>query len=103
MYEHLESPVSIGRLNLPNRVFMPAMGVNLAAPEGGVTDDLIAYYEARAHGGVGLIITEVTRIEDGPGASDPCQLAARRPSDVPELQRLIDAIHKYDTKIFIQL
>jgi 2,4-dienoyl-CoA reductase-like NADH-dependent reductase (Old Yellow Enzyme family)/thioredoxin reductase len=79
------------------------MGVNLAAPGGGVTDDVIAYYEARARGGVGLIITEITRIDDGPGAAEPCQLAARRPSDVPELQRLTDAIHKYDTKIFIQL
>ena len=103
MYEHLGSPVRIGPLTVPNRVFMPAMGVNLAAPDGGVTDDVIAYYEARARGGVGLIITEVTRIDDGPGVSDPCQLAARRPSDVPELQRLIDAIHKYDTRIFIQL
>jgi 2,4-dienoyl-CoA reductase-like NADH-dependent reductase (Old Yellow Enzyme family) len=85
MYEHLGSPVSIGQMTLPNRVFMPAMGVNLAAPGGGVTDDVIAYYEARARGGVGLIITEITRIDDGPGAAEPCQLAARRPSDVPEL------------------
>ena len=103
MYSTMESPVFIGRLQLSNRVVMPAMGVNLAASGGGVSDDIIAFYEARARGGVGLIISEVTRVIDGAGGSDPCQLAARGPKDVPDLQRLVDAIHKYDTKFFIQL
>ena len=103
MYDTMKSPVAIGRLQISNRVVMPAMGVNLSARGGGVTDDIIAYYEARARGGVGLIISEVTRVVDGAGASEPCQLAARGLQDIPDLQRLTDAIHKYDTKIFIQL
>ncbi len=103
MYEKLRSPMKIGSLTLPNRVVMTAMGVSIAAPGGGVNDDIIAFYEARAKGGVGLITTEVTRITDGPGGGEPCQLAARKPSDILELQRLVDAIHKYDTKIFVQL
>ena len=70
---------------------------------GGVTDDIIAFYEARAKGSTGLIISEVTRITDGAGISEPCQLSAYRASDVVELQRLVDVIHQYDTKIFIQL
>ena len=90
-------------LPLPNRLVMSPMGVNLGAPDGGVTDDLIAFYEARARGGVGLIITEVTRVEGGAGISDPCQLAAYRPSDIPNLQRLVDAVHRWDTRLFIQL
>lgn len=103
MYEWLQKEGRIGRLTIPNRVFMPAMGVNLGSPLGGVTDDLIAYYEARAKGGCGLIITEVTRVEDGVGISDPCQMAARSVLDVPDLERLTDAVHKYDTRLFIQL
>lgn len=103
MYEKLNSPMYIGALAIPNRVVMTAMGVLIATPGGGVNDDIIAYYEARAKGGVGLIITEVTRITDGPGGGEPCQLAARKPSDILELQRLVDAIHKYDTKLFVQL
>ncbi len=103
MFDLMRSPVTIGRLQLPNRVAMPAMGVNLSRLGGGVSDDIIAYYEARARGGVGLLISEVTRVVDGAGASEPCQLAARGPADVPDLQRLVDAIHKYDTKLFIQL
>ena len=103
MYEKLRSPMNIGTLTIPNRVVMTAMGVFIAAPGGGVNDDIIAYYEARAKGGVGLITTEVTRIADGSAGGEPCQLAARKPSDILELQRLADTIHKYDTKIFIQL
>ena len=103
MFPNLKNSISIGKLTLSNRVVMPAMGVNLSARDGGVSDDIIAYYEARAAGNVGLIISEITRVIDGAGAGEPCQLAARSLRDVPDLQRLMDAIHKYDTKIFIQL
>lgn len=103
MFERLKAPGTIGRLTLKNRVFMPAMGVFMAAPGGGVNDDIIAFYEARARGGVGLIITEVTRVDGDAGAGEPCQLAAYRPSDVIGLQRIVDTVHKYDTKIFVQL
>jgi len=99
----MSSPISIGRLRLNNRVVMPAMGVNLAALGGGVTEDIIAFYEERARGGAGLLISEVTRVVDGAGGSDPCQLAARGLADIPDLQRLVDAIHKYPTKFFVQL
>ncbi|MCL2704561.1 MAG: NAD(P)/FAD-dependent oxidoreductase [Defluviitaleaceae bacterium] len=103
MYKLMNSSFSIGNLQLVNRVVMPAMGVNLSAKGGGVSDDIIAFYETRARGGVGLIISEVTRVTDGAGAGEPNQLAARGLNDVPDLQRLADAVHKYNTKLFIQL
>lgn len=103
MYDMLQTPFSLKRLKLKNRLVMSPMGVNLGAPEGGVTDDLLAFYEARARGGVGLIISEVTRIEGGAGVSDPCQMAAYRPSDVTGIQRLADRLHRYGAKLFIQL
>lgn len=103
MYDMLQTPFTLKRLRLKNRLVMSPMGVNLGAPEGGVTDELIAFYEARARGGVGLIISEVTRIEGGAGVSDPCQMAAYRPGDVAGLQRLADRLHRYGAKLFIQL
>jgi len=42
-------------------------------------------------------------VADGAGGGEPCQLAARRPSDISELQKLANAIHKYDSKLFVQL
>ena len=103
MFPRLFSPVRIGRMEIKNRVAMTAMGVNLAVVGGGVNDDLIAFYEARARGGVGLIISGVCRIMDGAGASEPCQLAARNPGDIQGLTRLMDTVHKYGAKMFIQL
>ena len=103
MFPRLFSPVRIGGLEIKNRVAMTAMGVNLAASGGGVNDDIIAFYEARARGGVGLIVSGLCRVMDGAGAAEPCQLAARNVGDVQGLARLMDSVHKYGAKMFIQL
>jgi len=103
MYERLFSTERIGRAEIKNRVVMTPMGTVIAAPGGGVNDDIIAYYEARAKGGVGLIESELCRVLDGAGAAMTCQLAARNLADVAGLARLVDVVHKYGTKIFIQL
>jgi 2,4-dienoyl-CoA reductase-like NADH-dependent reductase (Old Yellow Enzyme family)/thioredoxin reductase len=58
----LFSSIRIGRMEVKNRIVMAPMGTNLATHEGAVTQRMINYYEARAKGGVGLIITEDTTI-----------------------------------------
>jgi 2,4-dienoyl-CoA reductase-like NADH-dependent reductase (Old Yellow Enzyme family)/thioredoxin reductase len=103
MYEKLFSPVHIGRVEIKNRVAMTPMGVNLAAQGGGVNDDIIAFYEARARGGVGLILSGICRVMDGTGAGEACQIAARGAGDLQGLGRLIETVHKYGTRMFIQL
>jgi 2,4-dienoyl-CoA reductase-like NADH-dependent reductase (Old Yellow Enzyme family) len=65
MFPKLFSPVRIGGLQIKNRLAMTAMGVNLAAAGGGVNDDIIAFYEARARGGIGLIVSGLCRVMDG--------------------------------------
>jgi 2,4-dienoyl-CoA reductase-like NADH-dependent reductase (Old Yellow Enzyme family)/thioredoxin reductase len=82
---------------------MTAMGVNLAAAGGGINDDIIAFYEARARGGTGLIISGICRVMDGEGAGEACQIAARNTADLQGLGRLVDTVHKYDTRLFLQL
>ncbi len=86
MYDKLVSPVRIGRVEIKNRVAMPSMGVNLAAAGGGVNDDIMAFYEARARGGVGLILSGVCRVMDGTGASEACQIVARNGGDLQGLE-----------------
>ncbi len=103
MFKKLFSPVRIGRVEIRNRVVMPAMGVNLAVAGGGVNDDIIAFYEARARGGVGLIISGICRVMDGTGAGEACQLAARNVEDLPGLERLLEGVHKYGARMFLQL
>ncbi len=50
----LFEPIKVGRMNLKNRIAMPAIH-HCYTPEGFVTERLIKYYETRARGGVGLI------------------------------------------------
>lgn len=103
MYEVLNSSRSIGNLELPNRVVMVALGLGLGDPHGGVSEEIIDFYKKRAIGGVGLIITGITRVKDGAGAGQIGQLAARNWKDINGLRKLANEIHKYDTKIFLQL
>lgn len=59
-YPRLFAPLDVGPLRLRNRVVMSAMATGFATAEGGVTPELIAYYEARARGGVGMVVVEGT-------------------------------------------
>jgi 2,4-dienoyl-CoA reductase-like NADH-dependent reductase (Old Yellow Enzyme family)/thioredoxin reductase len=54
--------IRLGSLELKNRIVMAPMGTNLASHEGEITRQLSEHYEARAIGGVGLIIVEDTTI-----------------------------------------
>ena len=87
MYDKLFSKGRIGRVEIKNRVVMTPMGTVIAGAGGGVNDDIIAYYEGRGKGGVGLIERELCRVLVGAGAGEPCQPKAaarsssrRRPS-----------------------
>ena len=59
----LFKPTKIKNLELKNRLVMPAMATNFADEWGCVTPRIIDYYEARARGGVGLIIVEAAMVE----------------------------------------
>lgn len=102
-YEKLFTKGHIGTLELKNRVVMPAMGTGFAASTGEASDEIIKYYEARAKGGCGLIITEITRVDDETGIGMSNQLSATDGKHIPRLTKLADAVHRYDTKIFLQL
>lgn len=51
-------PFRIGSLDLKNRLVVSAMVTNYCEPDGSATEKFIAYYEHKAKGGWGLIITE---------------------------------------------
>lgn len=102
-YKKLFSKGKIGGLELKNRLVMPAMGTNLASYSGEASDEIIRYYEERAKGGCGLIITEIARIDNETGVGLPNQLSVMELKHIPRLEALVKTIHKYNTKIFVQL
>ena len=102
-YEHLFSPGQIGKVTLKNRLVMSPMGIGLANLDGTPSEDMIAFYEARAIGGAGLILPEITRIDDVTGAGLMRQLSVTQDRHIQPLSRLAQAVHKHGAKIFIQL
>lgn len=102
-YPRLFEPIKIGNLTIKNRVALEPMLLDVGELNGTAGDRLIAYYEERAKGGVGLIQTEVTRISDWTGTTGPAQLAVTSDRCIPGLTRLAQAVHKHDAKIFVQL
>ncbi len=103
MYPKLFEAGNIGSVTMKNRLVMSPMGVGLANLDGTPSDDMIAYYEARAIGGAGLIIPEITRVNDVHGAGLLRQLAVTKDKHIEPLSRLAEAVHKHGSKIFIQL
>lgn len=103
MYNLLFTPGKIGTLTIPNRIAMTAASASLSQPDGTMTEEMLAYYEARAKGGVGLIITEMVCVDEDRGVLFPRELNAAREENIPSFRRLADRVHPYGTKIFAQL
>lgn len=101
-YEHLFSPVKIGKVEVPNRIALLPMGVfspRLMNKDGSYTKDGADYYIERAKGGTGLIITGLVPLPKNAMASilnDP-------ESYVKNQKYLADGIHKYGSKVFIMI
>lgn len=102
-YEKLFSPCKIGNVEIKNRVVMVPMGVDEAEPNGKVGDRWKEYFGARAKGEVGLIITGITRINEGRGVGLPLQVSMARDKNVESLREGAKVVHENGAKLFIQL
>ncbi len=102
-YPIMQSPMKIGSCEIKNRIVMPPMLMGFGKFDGCVTEKLLDYYEERAKGGAGLIMTEITRVNDKTGSAAFAQLAASHDYHIESLRELADRIHKHGAKIFVQL
>ncbi len=59
----LFSPISIGSMELKNRLVMSPMHTEFAEPDGSVSETLPNYLIARAKGGAGLITTDICSLD----------------------------------------
>lgn len=103
MYQKLFEAGSIGKVIMKNRLVMSPMGCGLANMDGTPSEDMLDYYEARAIGGAGLIIPEITRINDVHGPGLMRQLSVTKDKHIKPLAQLAEVVHKHGSKIFIQL
>lgn len=102
-YDMLFSPMKIGNVEIKNRIVMAPMCMGFGQYNGCATETMMNYYEERAKGGVGLIFTEITRINDITGASSFGQLGMSHDYQIPALREMADRIHKHNCKIMVEL
>ncbi|OQR99106.1 NADH:flavin oxidoreductase [Achlya hypogyna] len=101
MTKNLFTPITVGKLDLKNRIFMAPLTRCRATPGDHVPSELmIQHYADRAS--AGLIIAEATMIKpltstfySEPGVYSPEQLAAWK--------KVTDAVHAKGGKIFLQI
>jgi 2-enoate reductase len=108
-YLHLFQPGRIGSVELRNRIVMAPMGTTgaLVGYNGTFSDRSIAYYERRARGETGLIITGLNLVSTkiDPWEIDGVNISISFDSfwKVPNFLQLTERVHDFGTKIFAQL
>lgn len=98
----LFSPGTIGGVETRNRIVMPPMTTRYPDDEGFVTDELVAYYVARARGGAGLITVEMASPERV-GRHRRRELGIYDDRFVPGLKGLVRELHATGARTSIQL
>ncbi|WP_117234477.1 NADPH-dependent 2,4-dienoyl-CoA reductase [Vibrio maerlii] len=101
MYPHLLKPLDLGFTQLRNRVLMGSMHTGLEEHKEGL-HKLAAFYEERAKGGVGLIVTGGFS-PNLRGRLSPFSAEFSRPKHAKEHQVVTEAVHKHGGKIALQL
>jgi 2,4-dienoyl-CoA reductase (NADPH2) len=100
MKDLLFEPIRIHGLELKNRIFMPAMHMNMAS-NNGVTDQLVDFYAERARGGVGFIAVGYATVDEMSG--NPANIGAHKDEFIPGLARLAEAIQSNGARASTQL
>lgn len=99
----LFSPYTLKGLDLKNRIVMAPMCQYSVDAEDGIPNDWhFVHYTSRAIGGVGLIIVEMTDVEPD-GRITNRDLGIWSDDHIPAFARMIDAVHRHNTKIGIQI
>jgi NAD(H)-dependent 7beta-hydroxy-3-oxo-delta4-cholenoic acid oxidoreductase len=99
--ERLFQPIRIGAMEVKNRMAMAPMATDFAHPDGTLSQRIIDYYETRARGGVGLVILEVTSIDEG-SPYVPNTIGLWDDRFIPGLRRLTDALHRHGARVVCQ-
>lgn len=102
-HEILFEPMTIGNLQIANRVVLAPTHVGMGAERGIVSDQLLCYYYARAIGGVGLVVVEITFVTGRYALAPGLGLSAASDRHIPGLRDLAHVIHWGRAKAIVQI
>lgn len=100
MTDVLFEPIRIGRLEIKNRIAMPAMHMNMAR-NFEVTDALLDFYAERARGGAGLIAVGYATVDLLSGGKT--NIGAHDDVFIPGLARLARTIQENGARAAVQI
>jgi 2,4-dienoyl-CoA reductase (NADPH2) len=100
MIDPLFQPITINGMEIKNRIFMPAMHMNMAGNYA-VSDRLVDFYSERARGGAGMITVGYATIDERSG--NPGNIGAHKDIYLPGLTRLATAIRDNGARSSVQL
>jgi 2,4-dienoyl-CoA reductase-like NADH-dependent reductase (Old Yellow Enzyme family) len=98
----LFSPVRIGRLELPGRLFKTATSESRASEDGRVTEELVDFYARLARGGTPLIITGNLYVSPA-GRATSRMAGADADDKLPGLRRWAHEVDRLGSKLIAQL
>ncbi|CAH1546733.1 2,4-dienoyl-CoA reductase [Vibrio jasicida] len=101
MYPNLLKPLDLGFTQLRNRVLMGSMHTGLEEHKEGL-QKLAAFYEERAKGGVGLIVTGGFS-PNLRGRLHPLSAEFSKPKHAKAHKVVTEAVHKHGSKIALQI
>jgi 2,4-dienoyl-CoA reductase-like NADH-dependent reductase (Old Yellow Enzyme family) len=100
-FTHLFQPLRIRGCTLKNRIMSSGHDTTLPV-DGTVNAALVAYQEARARGGVGLIVLQVSGVHETARYTNHV-LMATDDSSIAGYRRVAEAVHRFGTVLFAQL
>ena len=101
LFPHLFEPITLGSTTIRNRIVSSGHDTVLD-DHGHIGDDLVAYHEARAKGGAGLIVLQVSGVHETARYTSHVLMATDE-SSVPGYQAVAEAVHRHGATIFAQL
>ena len=100
MQDPLFEPITINKLEVKNRIYLPAMHLGMAENYE-VTDQIVNFYAERAMGGVGMITVGYATINGLAG--NTTNIGAHDDKFIPGLERLANAIKDNGSRSCVQL
>ncbi len=100
-FPRLFAPLRIGPVEVRNRIVSSGHDTVMAV-DGVPSDQMVAYQEARAAGGVGLVVVQVAGVHPSARYTSHV-LMADDDSCIPAFRRLADAVHAHGATIVQQL
>jgi 2,4-dienoyl-CoA reductase-like NADH-dependent reductase (Old Yellow Enzyme family) len=100
-FTHLFQPLRIRGCTLKNRIMSSGHDTTLPV-DGTVNAELVAYQEARARGGVGLIVLQVSGVHETARYTNHV-LMATDDSSIAGYRKVAEAVHRFGTVLFAQL